>query len=695
MPTVPFAPAVPAAWLRALRAGAWSDLALAAAMVAVVALMILPLPTTLVDACLALSISTGIGLVLAALCVPSPAAFSSFPSAILITTLFRLALAVATTRLILLHGDAGQVIDAFGKLVVGGNLVVGLVVFLIVTVVQFIVIAKGAERVAEVAARFTLDALPGKQLSIDSDLRAGLIDKDEARRRRRALETESQLHGSLDGAMKFVKGDAIAGIVVILVNLLGGLAVGVLQRGMSLAEAARVYSILTIGEGLVMQIPALLAAMAAGLFVTRTAGDADARHLGESIGRQLAGEPRVLVLTGAIAMAIAWVPGFPAVVFLALGLVLVLAGLAAGGRLAPLKARLFPPRAADALAADWPTPPAGAADAHRLAAPLALELGAAARGELAPARLERECDRARAALYEALGVVAPALEARRADGLADERYRILVFEVPAADGVVRPGHRFVHARGVPREALPAALEPGERFLPDADTYWAPAEALPALPELPVRTFDAAQLIGHHLAAVLRRHAAQFLGIQETSALTGRLAQTDPELVKETLRAVPLPRLADVLRRLVEEGVSIRSLREICEALADAGQREKDPQVLAELVRVRLRRYLSHLHAGAARTLEAYLLAPELEERIRQSVRPNGQLALEPELALRVLEQLRARRGGAGRAPVVLTAIDLRRPVRQLVEAEFHDLAVLSYQELAADLRIQPVGRLAA
>lgn len=639
------------------RTAAWSDLALAFGVVAVVALMILPLPTTLVDVFLALSISIGVGLLLVVLYVPGPTAFSSFPSAILITTLFRLALAVATTRLILLDGNAGHVIETFGRLVAGGNLIVGMVVFLIVTVVQFIVIAKGAERVAEVAARFTLDAMPGKQLSIDSDLRAGLIDKDEARRRRRHLEVESQLHGSLDGAMKFVKGDAIAGIVVILVNLLGGLAIGVLQRGMSLGDAARVYTILTIGEGLVMQIPALLAAMAAGLFVTRAAGDERDRHLGESIGREALAQPRVLALTGGIAAAIAWVPGFPTLVFLALGLALMIAAAALSGRLAALRARLFPGRGGDAIAVEWPASPAPTLAAPRIAAPLALELGAAARGALSPQWLEREANRARVSLYAALGVVAPEVEIRPVDDGDEDGYRILVFEVPAGAGVIHPG------------------------LPDAD----PAEH-----------------IGRHLAAVLRRHAGQFLGIQEVSALTARLAQTYPELAKECLRVVPLPKLAEVLRRLAEEGVSIRSLREVCEALADAGSREKDVHVLVELARVRLKRYLSHKHAGEARELAAVLLAPPLEERIRQSVRagPGGShLALEPEVAARVVEQLRAgldsepRR--AGRSPVVLTSIDIRRFLRELVAAEFPDLAVLSYQELAADLRIQPVARLAA
>ena len=298
----------------------YSDVILAFGVVAIVALMILPLPTTLIDVLVALNILIGVGLLLLAIYIPSPVAFSSFPSVLLITTLFRLSLAIAITRLILLNADAGHIIDTFGNMVVGGNLVVGIVVFLIITVVQFIVVAKGAERVAEVAARFTLDAMPGKQLSIDSDLRSGLIDKDEARRRRRLLEIESQLHGSLDGAMKFVKGDAVAGIVIIIINLLGGLAIGVLQLSMPMSEAIHTYSILTIGDGLVSQIPALLASISAGLIVTRTASEERDRHLGEAISRQISNEPRVAIIAGLVAMLLVWVPGFPKLVFLLLGL---------------------------------------------------------------------------------------------------------------------------------------------------------------------------------------------------------------------------------------------------------------------------------------------------------------------------------------------------------------------------------------
>src|SRR4051812_20043729 len=307
--------------LRAPRSA--SDLLLAGGVLAIVALMILPIPLVVVDTLVAANVLSGVGLLLLAIHIPGPTAFASFPSVLLLTTLFRLSLSIAITRLILIDADAGHIIQTFGQLVAGGNLVVGIVVFLIITVVQFIVIAKGAERVAEVAARFTLDAMPGKQLSIDSDLRSGLIEKDEARRRRRHIEVESQLHGALDGAMKFVKGDSIAGIVITIINILGGLTVGVLQRGLPLGDAVQTYSILTIGDGLVGQIPALLSAIAAGLIVTRTAGEDHDEHLGASIAREIRRHPRVILTGGALAFLLALVPGFPWPVFLVFGVVLV------------------------------------------------------------------------------------------------------------------------------------------------------------------------------------------------------------------------------------------------------------------------------------------------------------------------------------------------------------------------------------
>ena len=637
--------------LRSLRAragaGAYSDLILAFGVVAIVALMILPLPTAVIDVLLAVNMSIGVALLLVAIYIPSPVAFSSFPSVLLISTLFRLSLAIATTRLILLDANAGHIIDTFGNLVAGGNLIVGLVVFLIITVVQFIVIAKGAERVAEVAARFTLDAMPGKQLSIDSDLRSGLIDKDDAKRRRKHIEIESQLYGALDGAMKFVKGDAIAGIVIIIVNLIGGLGIGVLQKGMSAGEAGVTYSILTIGDGLVSQIPALLSALAAGLVVTRTASEENDRHLGAAISRQILAQPRVLLITGVIALFLAIVPGFPKLVFILLGTGL----LVSGALLHPRGWRSFLGNSMGAEQ-DKPVDTARPDSQFTAAAPLVIEVSAASRGRFDLARFERENRALRDSLHQELGIIFPLAQVRYAEDLNDGRYVIRIFEVPTASGALRVGDGSV------------------------DTA--------------------------HLVTVLRRHAAQFLGIQEVNALIANMSREYPDLVKEMLRVVTLQKVAEVLRRLAEEGVSIRNLRDVFESLADAGQREKDVVLLTEYARIGLKRYLSNRHADTDRALQALLLHPQLEDKIRQSIRVTGgssHLALDPDLAARILTNLRTQRADlsakSSKPPALLTSLDVRRYVRKLIETEFFDVPVLSYHELAPEVTVRPVAQLNA
>lgn len=623
----------------------FGDLVLVAGIVAIVALMVLPLPLWMIDLLVAVNIAGGLGLLLLAIYIKGPLEFSVFPSVLLLSTLFRLSLSIATTRMILLHGDGGHIIDTFGKMVAGNNLVVGLVVFLIITVVQFIVIAKGAERVAEVAARFTLDAMPGKQLSIDSDLRSGLIDKDEARRRRRALEQESKLHGSLDGAMKFVKGDAIAGIVIIVINLLGGLAIGVLQQGMELSVAIHKYSILTIGDGMVAQIPALLGAMAAGLIVTHTTSEEQDRHLGDAMRKQISGKPRVQLIAGGICLLMALVPGFPALVFVALGLASIAAGVL-----------LTPP---------WRL------KLQQLAAP-------------AWRNLQRTPDDRARALTTAVPQVHPSVP--------------LLVEVPSSALVESGGHtlsqalqhtldRFQLQLGLP---LPRIAIHGVRDttqwrllayeVPMAEGTWPAAPAAPALAEAVHQT--------------LRRHAAMFVGVQEATTLLTRASQDLPDVVKEVLRVLPMQKVAEVLRRLVAEEVSIRNLRDILEALSEAGQREKDVLALTEFARISLKRQLSH-QAAPQGTLRTLLLAPEVEDTLRQAVRVTAgvsQLVLDPAIA-RDLADAIALQVAQVRPGAILTSVDLRWHLRKLIEPECFDTPVLSFHELVPGLRLETVGRI--
>lgn len=660
----------------------YSDVFLAFGAVLIIAVMILPLPLVVLDALVAVNISIGFGLLLLGIYIPSPVAFSSFPSVLLLTTLFRLAIAIAITKSILLHAEGGHIVETFGTVVAGSNLVVGLVVFLIITVVQFIVIAKGAERVAEVAARFTLDAMPGKQLSIDSDLRAGLIDKDEARRKRRLLETESQLHGSLDGAMKFVKGDAICGIVIILINLLGGLAIGVLQKDMTLAQATHTYSILTIGDGLVSQIPAILATMAAGLVVTRTAGEIEDRHLGDAITRQIGAQPRVALITGVLAMLMMLVPGFPWPVFGVLGLsLLAFSAWRYRYQFESLR-RVFKVSNEEVAASQKPAETDDFAPPPPLLLELSPSLAAGIGLEPARARLAELAVQ----LRDEFGVPLPTPVARVAASLPEGEYRLSAHGARVASGRLPPAGAFLFLPAAPG----AAPQPG--FFPPLSGQWIDAPADGAQAPLDV--------VAQHSAGALRRRLGSFLGIQETSNLFGKMQRDYPDLVKEMLRVVAPQRVADVLRRLAEEGVPVRNLRDAFEAITDVGSREKDVVLLTEYVRVALKREIAERWSDADRNLHVLLIHPELEDKLRQSVRVAGgasQLAISPELAGRLGNEVRAQLGrqAAGVRPVLLCSLDVRRHLRKLMEVDFFDLPVLSYQELAPDLRIVQAGQINA
>ncbi|WP_222564101.1 type III secretion system export apparatus subunit SctV [Novilysobacter antarcticus] len=663
--------------------GGYSDIVLAFAAVLIISLMILPLPMAVIDTLVAFNIAIGFGLLLLAIYIPSPVAFSSFPSVLLLTTLFRLALSIAITKSILLEAEAGHIIDTFGTMVAGGNLVVGLVVFLIITVVQFIVVAKGAERVAEVAARFTLDAMPGKQMSIDSDLRSGLLDKDEARKKRRYLETESQLYGSLDGAMKFVKGDAIAGIVIIIINLLGGLAIGVLQRDMSLGDATQTYSILTIGDGLVAQIPAILAAISAGLVVTRTAGIEDDRHLGDAISKQISAQPRVLTITGVLSLLMMLVPGFPTVVFGLLGATLLTIAAWRYRHQNDLLRRAF--RVTDEAMATHQQP----VDIDDLAPPAPLQLAVspslAAEFGKQPLLdgLTQICQRVR----EEFGVPVPAPTARVDVTLGEREYQLTAFGARMAKGVLRKDGHFRPARSS-GDNTPTL----SGFHPPLAGQWQEEAGEDTLAPLEVLT--------EHVRRTLQRRLGSFIGIQEASNLFAKMQRDYPDLVKEMLRVVAPQRVADVLRRLAEEGIPVRNLRDVFEAITDVGGREKDVVLLTEYVRVALKREIADRYADGERTLHVLLIHPELEDRLRQSVRVAGgasQLAIAPELAARLSGEVRtqlARQGGSVR-PVLLCSLDVRRHLRKLLENDFFELPVLSYQELAADLRISQAGQINA
>jgi type III secretion protein V len=607
------------------RIGSRQELALVGLLVLTVAMMLLPVPTALADVLIASNIGLALLLMMVAIYVSSPVEFSTLPTVILITTAFRLSLSITTSRMVLVQGDAGEIIRTFGEFVIAGNVVVGLVVYLIITIVQFVVITKGSERVAEVAARFTLDALPGKQISIDTDLKNGDIDQKEARHRRHTLGKESQLYGAMDGAMKFVKGDAIASLVIIVVNLIGGITIGCLQRGLPFAQAVQTYSLLAVGDGLIAQIPALLISLTAGVIVTRVTSDAGS-NLGRDIVSQLTGEPKTLQICALVLGALAFVPNFPAAVFLVLAIVLGAAGWALAAR-AKDRERSF----------------AAARDIQSLkpeAASLQLQLGQP---------------------FDELESVAGAIDSMQQDvatslGIAVPRVRI------TPNTSLAPGSWRLDVNGVPA---------GGGFAENVD-----------------------QLLRQSRQS-LSRIAGQFIGIQETQALLTTLEPAYADLVREATKAVPLTRLAEVLRRLLDEHVSVANLRAILEALAEWGAREANNAVLTEHVRFGLRRQICYALAGPDKILPVILIDAALDDALRASIlaTPVGtQLTLDPATSRRLVVELQEL--VASRSQVsVLAASEIRRHLRSLLDRLGDDTPVLTHAELPQDFKLEVQGTL--
>jgi type III secretion protein V len=692
----------------------YSDIVLAVVVVAIIGMMLVPLPTFLLDILLTVNISLSVIILLISLYIPGALKISVFPTLLLITTMYRLALTVSTTRLILSTGNAGEVVYAFGNFVARGNFVVGGIIFVILVIVNFIVIAKGAERVSEVAARFTLDAMPGKQMSIDADMRAGSIDMEEGKRKRRELERESQLFGAMDGAMKFVKGDAIAGIIITVVNIVGGLTIGVVQKGMPVAEAAKKYSLLTIGDGLVGMIPAILISTAAGIIVTRVVGEEEGSHLGKDIGGQLTAYPRAIAIAAGMLVGLGLIPGLPKVPFFILG-----AGAGAGAYFMLKRAKKLESGELDAESAEGSeSVPAATEPAPKepinpdselfipVVTPIVLEVSDA----LVPFVDSRQdggkflyelVPFMRDGLFVELGVRFPGVRARGNPGLPPGAYQIQINEVPVVTGQATFGHilvndtvdrlRLMNVEGF--EAInPATRQPAA---------WVPEHHKDMLEAAGLTTWDVPGYIILHLAAVLRRHAREFVGVQEVQTMLDQLEKAFPAIVKEVVpKVVNVLKLTDILGRLVEEEISIRDLRGILQAIAEHGQLEADSVMLTEHVRSALKRYVSHKYARGTGTLVVYLLDPQIEDAIRSSIKRTSagtHLALEPDIAQEIVQAVKNECGHlppTAQRPVILTSMDIRRYVRKLLEYEFNPpFSVVSYQELSPELNIQPVARI--
>ncbi len=682
-------------WLtRALR---HSDLLIALTVLVVVAILILPLPKWLLDTCIVINFAVAIMIALMAVNITDPLQFSVFPALLLVTTLFRLAISIAATKLILGTGSAGHVIETFGNFVLGGDFVVGVVAFLILVVVQFVVITNGAGRVAEVAARFTLDAMPGKQMAIDADLNAGLIDQEEARRRRRAVELEADFYGAMDGASKFVKGDAIAAVLIILINIIGGFAVGFLRGQGDALTVLRTYTLLTVGEGLVAQIPALLISTATGLMVTRASTE---QAMGQDVVGQILNYPRVLMAAGVAIAFLALVPGFPKLQFL-------MVGLAVGG-LGYLATRvnLLPPPPSTASAepsapqAPTPTGPEAVLPLLKVDA-LELEIGYGLMPLVDPNQggdlLERIAG-VRKQLATELGFVMPSVRVRDNVRLRPNQYQIRVRGEVVAQAEIQP--RMLLAMPASTEAPPvegiATTEPvfGMR------AYWIEPENRLTAQRLGYTVVEPSAVLATHMTEIVRQYAADLLGRAEVQQLLDNLKEHNPVVVQEVVPdTLTLGEVQKVLQHLLREGVPIRDLVTILETLGDYGGRTRDVEVLGEYVRAGLARTITRRLVDPQGRLHVMVFEPALEAYLRDRVEqtPNGvALALDPQQSRALLGAIghhAQSMTAKGYLPVLACAGNLRLPIRKLLGEELRSVHVIAYHEIAPRTDIQIVSQI--
>jgi flagellar biosynthesis protein FlhA len=674
-----------------------ADLMIAIAVISILAVMVVPLPAFMLDVGLTFSLTSSILILLVALYSRRALDLSVFPSLLLLTTLFRLALNVATTRMILSSGhegesSAGQVIHAFGSFVVGDNYIIGLIVFVILIVINFVVITKGSGRVAEVAARFTLDAMPGKQMSIDADLNAGLITEEQARKKRREIEQEADFYGSMDGASKFVRGDAIAGIIITVVNIIGGLLIGMLEHSLPAAEAAQTYTKLTIGDGLVSQIPALIISVAAGIIVTKSSSEQD---VGNEVVSQLLVNPRALYVGGAVVVILGLVPGLPGLPFYMIG------GLFAGiGWLVDQ----YKNEAADnerKLAEESATkkPEKERVEGLLPLDLIELEVGyglinvveSNQSGDL----LERIVS-IRKQFAVDMGIIVPSIHIRDNLQLEPGQYRVLIKGNTVGGGVLKPDYLL-------------AMDPGNTVgridgLPTKE----PAFGLDALwigraqrEEAELAGFTVVELptvMATHLTEIIRTHAHELLGRQEALALVDNLKKTYPKVVEDLIpEPLALGAVVKVLQNLLREQVSIRDLRSIFETLADEAVRQKDPEILTEAVRKALARGISSKYRGDDGKVAVLSLDPRLEELIANSLlqtEQGVQLVMDPKVAHAMIESVAGeieRRPDIAGQPILLTSPTARRHVAKLMQRFIPQLIVLSHSEISSETRINSVG----
>jgi flagellar biosynthesis protein FlhA len=683
-------------WIQMLKRGLGAPLLL----LSVLAMIVLPLPPLALDALFTFNIALSVLVVLAVMNVSRPLDFANFPTVLLLSTLLRLALNVASARIVLLHGhegasSAGHVIQAFGEFVVGGNYAVGIVVFAILTIINFVVVTKGAGRISEVSARFTLDAMPGKQMAIDADLNAGLINQDEARVRRAEVRTEADFYGSMDGASKFVRGDATAGIMILLINIIGGLAIGVMSHGLAFSDAARLYALLTIGDGLVAQIPALLLSTAVAIIVTRMSR---AQDLGGELVGQLFSQPRSLAIAATVVGVMGLIPGMPNFAFLLCAAVLGgfaryhhqrrLASAAAAAEAA--SAPVVVPASGEPRELSWddvqPVDQIGVEVGFRLVALVDKNNGAELLARIRGVRRK---------LSQDLGFLVQSVHIRDNLELSPNAYRISLAGVNVGEGVVYPDRELAINPGRVFGKVPGIETRDPAF--GMEAVWIEPGKREQAQTLGYTVVDASTVVATHISHVVQSHAHELLGYEETQQLLNGLAKSTPRLVEDLVpKLLPLGTVVRVLQGLLAERVPIRNIRTIVETLAEHAPKTQDPSVLQAQARIALSRQIVQDIAGSAAELPVLTLEPDLESLLQSSMGHNGgaATALEPGLAERLASRLAEstqRQEAIGEPAVLMVAPSLRPALSRFARAAVPNLNVLAWNEIPDSRRVRLVA----
>ena len=675
-----------------------SDVLMAVAVICILAFMVMPLPTLLLDLLLSFSITFSLIIILASMYVQHPLELSAFPSILLLVTLFRLALNVASTRVILLHGNegtlaAGKVIKAFGGFVVGGNYLVGIIVFLILVTINFLVITKGAGRIAEVAARFTLDAMPGKQMSIDADLNAGLITEQEARQRRELIAQEAEYYGAMDGANKFVRGDAIAGIVITLINIIGGLAIGVFQKDMSFANAAQNYTLLTIGDGLVSQVPALIVSTAAGVIVTRAGADSS---LGDEIASQILIQPKAIAVASGVLFGFGLVPGLPTIPFMILS--------AVTGGLAYTIFRSIKESARieeESKVREEKAIPSDQFDALPPLDTLAIEVGY---GLIPLVDIEQGgqlLDRIkslRRQIARELGIIVAPVHIQDNMQLKPGEYTILLKGNEIARGELMANYYLAMNPNATDEKIDG-IETREPTY-GLPALWIKEEAKENALAKGFTVVDLATVLTTHLSEIIKRHSHELFGRQDVQQLLDAVKETHPKVVEELVpNLLPLGGVVQVLQNLLREQVPIRDLLTILETLADWSPATKDLDILTEHVRHALARTITRMHLTPEGNIAAIMLGHSLESAISEALQQTDHgsfLSLDPSVAQQMMNNLAAsfeKMSSLNYQPVVMCSAQIRYHVKRLIDRFMPHIVVLSYDEILSKVEIQSLDML--